>query len=190
MLRWWMTCFLFGLLAGGTAVARDVSGVRVPDEIRMQDPDLHLVLNGAGVRRKLFFRIYVAALYLPAPEQDAGRILALERPARLDMQFLYRFIKRGKLIESWDEGFRKNLDTEAYRALRPKIERFYRLFGNARRGDHYSFTFVPGRGVRVRIGRKPPVWIAGDDFARALLAIWIGEHPADEDLKQALLGRS
>jgi len=188
MLRWITLALFLGLLIPEPLPARDVSGIRVPDEIRMQDPDLHLVLNGAGVRRKLFFRIYVAALYLPAPERDAARILVLQQPARLDMQFLYRFIKRGKLIESWDEGFRKNLAPERYRALRPKIERFHALFGNARRGDHYSFTFVPGRGVRVRLGRKPPVWIADDDFARALLAIWLGEHPADEDLKRALLG--
>ena len=194
MTRLLMTALLFGLLLRSAPAAevatRDVSGIRVPVTVEMQDPPLRLTLNGSGVRRKLFFRIYVAALYLPEHTSDASRILALRQPARLDMQFLYRFIRRGKLLASWDEGFRSNLSPQEYQALKPQIERFEALFGNARRGDHYSFTCVPGRGVRVRLGRKPPVWIEGDAFARALLAIWLGKHPADAELKLALLGGS
>jgi hypothetical protein len=32
--------------------------------------------------------------------------------------------------------------------------------------------------------------IAGEDFYRALLRIWLGSKPAQEDLKNALLGQA
>jgi hypothetical protein len=32
--------------------------------------------------------------------------------------------------------------------------------------------------------------IPGEDFYRALLRIWLGEKPVQDDLKQALLGKA
>jgi long-chain acyl-CoA synthetase len=42
--------------------------------------------------------------------------------------------------------------------------------------------------VQVWINDRLRGKVAGDDFARALLRIWLGEHPADSGLKEALLG--
>jgi long-chain acyl-CoA synthetase len=31
--------------------------------------------------------------------------------------------------------------------------------------------------------------ISGDDFGKALLRVWLGDHPPSEDLKAGLLGK-
>jgi hypothetical protein len=47
-----------------------------------------------------------------------------------------------------------------------------------------------GAATQLVIDGKPAGRpIAGEDFYRALLRIWLGEKPVQEDLKKALLGQ-
>src|SRR5579862_7726247 len=58
-------------IAGAT-----LAGVTFPDRI---DIDGHsLVLNGLGVRKKLFIKVYVGALYLPQKEASAPNVLGAD----------------------------------------------------------------------------------------------------------------
>ena len=43
-------------------------------------------------------------------------------------------------------------------------------------------------GAATRVLGKPVGEIPGEDFYRALLRIWLGEHPVQDDIKQDLLG--
>ncbi|TAK85863.1 MAG: hypothetical protein EPO20_08665 [Betaproteobacteria bacterium] len=57
----------------------------------------------------------------------------------------------------------------------------------ARVGD--TEVSLTGAETRLLVGGKPvgkP--IAGEDFYRALLRIWLGEKPVQDDLKKALAG--
>jgi hypothetical protein len=48
---------------------------------------------------------------------------------------------------------------------------------------------VPAAGTQLTVDGKPSgAPIPGEDFYRALLKIWLGEHPVQDDLKKALLG--
>jgi hypothetical protein len=48
---------------------------------------------------------------------------------------------------------------------------------------------VPAAGTVLAVNGKPAGSpIAGEDFYRALLRIWLGERPVQDDLKKALLG--
>src|ERR1700749_1889311 len=60
--------FLLSLVLAGPAVSATVGGVDVPDTANVADTPL--VLNGAGVRVKFFFKIYVGGLYLAAKSPD------------------------------------------------------------------------------------------------------------------------
>jgi hypothetical protein len=58
-------------------------------------------------------------------------------------------------------------------------------------GDTVTIDWVPGTGTVIRIKSAP----AGEPFAdpaffTALLRIWLGPHPVDGGLKDALLGKS
>jgi hypothetical protein len=49
--------------------------------------------------------------------------------------------------------------------------------------------FVPGTGTRVIVNGQPRgSVIPGDDFFTSVLRIWIGDKPADADLKKGLIG--
>ena len=47
--------------------------------------------------------------------------------------------------------------------------------------------YLPGQGTRVTIKGDVKGVIDGKDFNDALLNIWLGDEPADDDLKEAML---
>jgi hypothetical protein len=50
--------------------------------------------------------------------------------------------------------------------------------------------WLPEGGTRLSInGKQLGKDIAGEDFYRALLRIWLGSKPAQDDLKELLLGK-
>lgn len=178
---------LLGLLLLIPASARTLEGVDLPDQVTVGEQPL--VLNGAGVRDKFFFDIYVAGLYLPRREQEAARILEQDRPWRMLMHFLYKKVDREKLADGWEEGFAENLDGARLARLRARLDHFKSLFPDLRRGEEVMLDYLPGSGVQVNINGNMKGVIRGSDFARALLSVWLGEEPVTDELKRALLGR-
>ena len=57
-------------------------------------------------------------------------------------------------------------------------------------GESFSVDFVPGQGSMVLLNGKPMLSepIKEPEFYNALLRIWLGDKPADDNLKDALLG--
>lgn len=168
--------------------AREVSGIDVPETVLLRAVPEPLELNGAGIRRKLFVGIYVGALYLPKPARDLAGILQMPGAKRFSMHFIHAEIRPEKLVPVWKQGFEQNLSPEAFRALRPRIANFNGLFPTLRKGDRVDIDMLPGVGTQVWVNGDLRGKVVGDDFARALLHVWLGKHPADADLKQALLG--
>ncbi|WP_457673417.1 chalcone isomerase family protein [Thiolapillus sp.] len=174
------------ILWSAVTVARTVEGVNLPETISLDGEEL--VLNGAGVREKFFFDIYVAALYLPAKTGDAGKILAADQPWRMTMNFLYSEVGRKKLDKGWDEGFEANVPPAQLSALRERLQQFKNLFTTMHKGDVVVMDYQPGKGVRVTIRGEEKGTIPGADFAAALLSVWIGAEPVTGSVKKALLG--
>ncbi len=170
------------------AGALQIAGVTLPDRVRPPGMEEELVLNGAGIRRKFFFKIYIGALYLPTRLDTAAAILDGNGPNRVLMHFLYDEVSARKLTEGWISGFEANLDTTGLAALGPRIQQFTTLFRDAVRGDRIWIDHLPGTGTRVSINGREQGVVPGDDFNRALLRIWLGEAPVSGDLKRAMLG--
>lgn len=177
------------LLAGawGAARAVEVAGVEVPETVTVDGT--RLVLNGAGVRRKLFVKVYVGALYLPRPRRDPAAIVAADEPQRVEMRILYRRIGVRRLRESWEEGLRRNHPPERLADLRPAIERYYATLRPVRRGDVVTLTYRPGVGTEVAVNGEVADVIPGRGLFAALLGVWLGPRPPDEALKAAMLGK-
>ncbi len=180
-----LVLFCFCCLLPALATARTVAGVAFPEEARVDGQAL--VLNGAGVREKFFFDIYVAGLYLPRRMNDAQAILDENPPWRMVMHFVYSRVSREKLADGWREGFEDNLPEARRKALQDRIERFIALFPELHKGDEVVLDHLPGQGVVVTIRGRRMGRIEGDDFARALLAIWLGPEPVTASLKKALV---
>jgi hypothetical protein len=177
-------CFL--LLCTVSVSARDIAGVSIAERIDGTN-GVSLVLNGAGVRSKLFFKIYIAELYLENPGTDVATILADEGQRKMVMHFLYNEVDKEKLVSAWNEGFTGNLSNEEVEQLAPRIDTFNEMFTTVKAGDVISLDYLPGIGTKVTVAGNEKGVIAGKDFADGLFAIWLGEKPVTADLKKALL---
>ena len=49
-------------------------------------------------------------------------------------------------------------------------------------------SLVPGTGTVATLNGEQKGVIEGDDFAAALLKVWLGGHPPAEELKTGMLG--
>jgi len=171
-----------------TAYAAELSGVFVDDQVETADGQT-LVLNGMGLREKFWVDVYVGSLYLTEKSADVARILSTPGPWRVQLDFVYKEVSRDKLLDAWREGFEGNQSAETLAALKDRIERFYGFFDtSAVAGDEYAFDYAPAAGVSVIRNGKTLGIIEGEDFETALLEIWLGNKPADKQLKKGMLG--
>jgi hypothetical protein len=179
------SCVLLILLAA-PAFAAEIAGVNLPDKITIaKEP---LLLNGAGIRKKFIIKIYVGGLYLPSKMHDASQAIAINAPKRIQMDFLYKKVSKQKMVDTWVDGFKANHSAQAYKSLEARIKTFCDMFGDAHRGDMYNFDYIPGKGTHVYFNKELKGVIAGLDFNQGLMRIWLGKHPADDGLKEGMLG--
>ena len=170
------------------AIAKNIGDVEIPDTLTLPNSDHALTLNGAGIREKFFMDIYVGALYLPAGTTDSKAILADSGAASVLMHFVYKEVGKDKIVDGWNDGLRENLSSEEFQALSGKLEKFNALFRTVRKGDTIRIDYNPAIGTEVRINDEWRGSVEGNDFFRALLKIWLGEHPVSKSLKKEMLG--
>ncbi len=184
-----LICAIVVLIFGVQSVAaREIAGVAVPESVTLKNKAL--VLNGAGIRKKLFMKIYVCALYLTAKRTAVSEILADPEAKRIVMSFLYKEVGVERQVEGWNKGFRDNNSGEELKGLQDRINLFNSLFTTVRKGDVIRFDYMPEEGTQVWINDILNGIVPGEDFFAALLKIWLGPKPAEANLKDALLGNA
>jgi hypothetical protein len=92
------------LLAAPT-FAGELAGVTLPDPATVGEQQM--VLNGLGLRKKLFIKIYVGGLYLPAKEANADKVLGNDASRRMVMSFLYG-VSASQMCDAWEAGLEMN----------------------------------------------------------------------------------
>jgi len=174
------------MLGPALCSAENIGGANIPDSLTAGN--IPLVLNGAGLRKKFFMKIYAGALFLNEKSHDARKIIEAEEPMAIRIHFIHDGVSRQKLIDSWIEGFGSSTDGNTA-PIAPQIEKFNACFTeDAKAGDVYDIIYTPGQGVRVYKKNQLRGAIHGLAFKKALFAIWLGVSPADEDLKEDMLG--
>lgn len=176
----------------GGVQAAEVAGVKLDETLQFQPAGPALVLNGAGIRTKLIFKVYVAALYLTRKTSQAAGVISLPGPKRVSMTLL-RDVSAQQLSDGLVEGIRNNATATEQTAIKERLEQLVAIMvarGEAKEGDRISLDFVPASGTRVVFnGSALGSPIPGEDFYRALLKIWLGDDPVDGDLKKGMLGQ-
>jgi hypothetical protein len=175
------------LALASPALARDVAGVNVPDALAVGGEEL--ALNGAGLRRATMFnvKVYVGALYLKARSSDAAAIVQADEPKSVHMRFV-RDVGKDKVMGAFREGFEKNSGGDA-KALAPALDEVAAVIpAEMKSGMQLAVTYVPAKGTTVA-APAGEVTIPGKAFADAMFKNWLGPHPADDDLKKAMLGK-
>jgi long-chain acyl-CoA synthetase len=180
---------LIAALAAAPGIhAAEVAGVNVEEKVRVGSSEL--VLNGAGLRSKLFIKLYVGALYTTQKSSTPAALIDGNGPRRMNLRLL-RDIGADTLHGALEEGLLNNNSPAELEAVKAASEQFAALMkgiGKVKEGDTVALDFS-SEGVAVSLNGESRGKVAGAAFARALLKVWLGEKPADAGLKKALLGQ-
>ncbi len=170
--------------------ASTLEGQRFDDRARISTQDL--ALNGLGLRTMLFFKVYVAGLYLPEKATTFRAIANMPGPKRLQLRML-RKADADDFIEALVEGIEENTSKAELVQLSTRMQQLTQIInaiGSVVAGDNLTFDFVPGIGTSITVnGVKKGTVIEGADFYNAVLKIFIGDNPVDDQLKAGLLGK-
>jgi hypothetical protein len=164
-----------------------VNGVTLPSKFKGTKGEL--TLNGAGIRKKAMFKVYVLGLYIDQKSKDAKAIIKNNEEVIVRLQITSSVVNSENMSEAIREGFDKSLNGNSS-ALKSKIDAFINAFSNEsiKVGDVFVLDYVPGVGVKTSKNSKHVTTVEGEDFKKALLGIWLGENPIDANLKKTLLG--
>lgn len=169
------------------AQAADVAGVKIDDRTKAGTSEL--LLNGAGLRSKLFFKVYAIGLYAPNKTASAAELIASTQPRRVVMHML-REVDADSMLNAFKDGLHHNLGDAGLAGFKPQIERLeviMRAIGVSKPGDVIALDFTAD-GTTVGVNGQDKGRIDGAAFGGAMLKIWLGDKPIDDKLKQALLG--
>ena len=175
-------------LSLAAAFAAEVDGVKLADNVQVGGSEL--TLNGAGVRTRIFFKVYVGALYLQKKATGTDAVLGDAGAKRVAMHLL-RDLEAEQLFSAFNDGLKKNHAPAELAKLEPQVKQLDGIFAAVKavnKGDVVLLDYLPGAGTRVTVRGEDKGTIPGEDFNRALLRIWLGEQPADASLKKAMLG--
>ena len=175
------------LLFGGFGIVTAADDAAFPETIQLTGETL--ALNGTGVRKKAFIKIYTGGLYLPEKSSDARAVIDMDVPMVVRLHFIYDGVSPKQLAEAWYEGFEASTggNTEPIAA---HIAAFNSFFAQeAGEGDVYQVDYIPGAGIRVSFNDAEKGAVDGGlAFKKAVFGIWLGDKPADNGLKEGMLG--
>ena len=179
---------IYSLLSSATLFAKEVSGINIPENATLSE-NTQLQLNGAGIRSKFFFDIYIGALYVESKSNSAKTLISNPGANRMLMHLLYDKLAKEKITSGWTNGFKENNTEQQFQKLKSSLEKFNALFTDVNKGDVILLDYIPQTGTEVKINKKLLGTIPGDEFNKSLRKVWLGDEPADSDLKDALLNR-
>jgi Chalcone isomerase-like len=172
------------------AGAAEVAGIKLDERTKVGTSEL--VLNGAGLRRRLFFKVYVAGLYLTEKRNSPMGVFALPGPKRASITLL-RDLPVQEIVDSLTDGIRDNSSPEEQQTLKGRVDALAANMLSLRwgkKGDVITVDWLPDVGTVVTLnGEVKGRSIPGYDLYLALLRVWLGEHPTSAGLKKALLGQ-
>lgn len=177
---------LLALLFAAGAQAAEVGGVKLDDKMSVGGQEL--VLNGAGIRTKFMFKVYVGSLYVPAKATTAAAVYA-KGPRRVQLNML-RDVTADQMIDALTEGVNQSnsaAEAAAVKAQTGELTTIMKSIGPLKEGNVLTFDFVDG-ATKVSLNGAAKGSIAGDAFNKALTNAWIGDNPVQADLKKAMLG--
>ena len=165
--------------------AVEVAGINLEPAVTVNSQQLKL--NGYGIRKKFFIKVYIGSLYAAKHLASAPEALKVPGDKLIRMNFLHSKVEKEKIIEAFSEGLANNSPdlTGA-----PEVKKFLSLFTtDFNRGDVVDLTLGADGSVSASQNGKSLGTIASTKLARGVLAIYLGDKPADDSLKKGMLGK-
>jgi hypothetical protein len=177
---------LLGLMLAGNALAIDVAGVNIPSEVEVAGEKLQL--NGAGVRKKfVFVKVYVGSLYTAEKASTTAEVIKLPGSKLIRMDFLYKKVEKKKIVDAFAEGFENNAPQLV---ATPPARTFFGFFKNDFvAGDQVDLVLGANGAVSAAHNGQKLGTIESKELADGILLIYLGDQPADADMKEGMLGK-
>lgn len=174
------------------AVALEVGGVKIDDVATVAGKELKL--NGAGMRQIVVVKVYAVGLYLPEKKEMAtADVIALpaDKPRRIALH-IQREISSDELGQLFITSMNKNSTKEEKAKIINQTTKFGEMFAGlepVKKGDIVTVDWIPGQGTVSSLnGKKIGETLPDIGFYNAVSLIWLGDNPAQESVKRALLG--
>jgi hypothetical protein len=172
------------LLLATNVQAREVAGVEISETAVIGNQTLKL--NGCGVRKKFFISVYVGSLYTESRVSSLAEAVRDPGPKLIRMTFVYKEVEREKILDAFAEGFAKNTpELSGSDESRKFLSLFNRDFF---KGDSVDLELGPDGEVSVLHNGQLLGSLTSPELSRGILGIYLGDKPADESLKEGMLG--
>ena len=177
---------LFSLMLTSNALATDVAGVNIAPEAAISGERLQL--NGYGIRKKfVFVKVYVGSLYTSKKASSTADVIALPGAKLIRMDFLHSKVDKKKIVDAFAEGFQKN---SPQLVATPEARQFLALFTkDFIEGDRVDLELTATGIVTARHNSEDLGSVQSKELVQGILLIYLGEQPADADLKDGMLGK-
>ncbi len=173
------------LLLSSQAFALEVAGVTIAPTVTTGKKTL--TLNGTGIRKKLFFKVYVGALYLEQKVVSRDELLKDPGDKLIRMRFVYKKVEKEKIVDAFAEGLSNNTPAVAGTA---EAKAFLSWFtSDFVAGDTVDIALASDGTVSATHNGKPLGTLRDPALSQAVLRIWFGEKPADAALEKGMLGQ-
>lgn len=180
-----LLALIITLLFAGTAPAAEVAGVQIEPSVTVNNQLLKL--NGYGIRKKFFVKVYIGSLYASHRLTSAAEALRDGRDKLIRMNFLYSKVEKEKITGAFQEGFANNSPELVGSA---EVKKFLALFtSDFKRGDVVDLLLGGNGSLVVKHNGKLMGSVTSPRLAAGVLAIYLGDKPADEALKKGMLGK-
>lgn len=169
----------------------EVDGVTLPRTIEFKQRTL--LLNGVGVRSKMWVDVYVQALYLSDLSQNAESILESNSEMAIRLQITSSMVTSEKLSKSLNKGLVKSIGEGNLSKFKSQIALLESLLNKEKtfKDDAINLIYNPAdESLWVYKNDRYEGKIPGLEFKKVFFGIWLSDNPVDEKLKNDLLGKS
>lgn len=176
-------CLVLLLVAPVAAI--EVAGVPIDPTVTANNQQLKL--NGSGIRKKFFVKVYIGSLYAARKLSSGSEALKDPGAKLIRMNFLHSKVDKEKIIEAFSEGLANNSPDLAGSS---EAKRFLALFtADFVRGDVVDLLLGADGSVAAKHNGRLLGTITSPRLASGVLAIYLGDKPADDGLKKGMLGK-
>lgn len=165
-----------------------VSGVFVDNKLTFENKEF--ILNGTGIRDKMWIELYVGSLYVPYKVKTEKELYDIEDYFAMRIDIVSPRITSDVLIEAIEKGF----ENSTKRKTEPIRDRINFLKGFFKEeivvGNVFLLLYDPVEKVTIVYKNNLNLGsVEGEDFKEAFFGIWFCDNPASKKLKDKMLGK-
>lgn len=195
-LRRFMSALVLGCAMTGAWASVDVSGVSLDETVTVGGVPLHL--NGAGFRKRGYFKIDVTALYLPTKMTSLEAIENAPGVKRVQLT-IQQDVTGSQASRYFLIDFEASATPAEFAKLITEVSQvgdIYSSLPKIKKGDVVTMDWIPGKGLVATLNGTqlqphgaPSPYINSELLSRVMLRMYVGgKTPAE--LHDNLLGLS